>query len=38
MILIGMVTVCFGIPVLIIVVGVVLLWLGKAILSSVMGG
>lgn len=38
MILIGMITVCIGIPVLIIVVGVALLLLGKAIVGSALGG
>jgi hypothetical protein len=34
MILIGLVTVCTGLPVLIIFVGVALLWLGKNIVAS----
>lgn len=38
MILIGMITVCIGIPVLIIVFGVALLWLGKALVSCTLGG
>ena len=38
MILIGLMTVCIGIPILIIVVGVALLWLGTAIVGSVLGG
>lgn len=38
MMLIGLVTVCIGIPVLIIVVGVALLLLGKAIVGSVLPG
>jgi hypothetical protein len=38
MILIGMITVCIGVPVLIIVVGVGLLLLGKAIVGSVLAG
>lgn len=38
MILIGMITVCIGIPLLIIIVGVALLLLGKAIVGSVFCG
>jgi hypothetical protein len=38
MILIGMITVCIGIPLLIIVVGVALLWLGMALVNCARGG
>lgn len=38
MILIGMITVCIGIPLLIIGVGVALLLLGKMIVGSALGG
>jgi hypothetical protein len=38
MILIGLVTVCIGIPVLIIVVGLALLWLGQRLVGSIFFG
>lgn len=38
MMLIGLVTICIGIPLLIIVVGVVLLLLGKSIMVNVFCG
>lgn len=38
MILIGTVTVCIGVPLLIIVVGVALLWLGKTLVGCILGG
>jgi hypothetical protein len=37
-ILIGMITVCIGIPLVIIVVGVALLWLGTALVICARGG
>jgi len=38
MTLIGIVFVCFGVPVLLIVIGVAWLWLGHKILGCIFGG
>ena len=38
MLLIGMITVCIGLPALIILIGVALLCLGKALVCRVFGG
>lgn len=38
MTMIGMALVCFGVPILVIAIGVVLLWLGQKVFGCIFGG